>query len=654
MSGVDRKPYLTATTLTQALLDDCHDNLENRLEMICDIEAPGGNTIYASDRNKYVGGVFYEALLVFPVIGRTVGDWLTPELQFSTLNLELSNVDGRFNNYLPGGADFANWIGKTVTVKLGIAEAAGTYTTVFHGTITDVGGFMRTVKSIKIIARDDYDKVNKTFPVAAFREAQYPKIEPKNIGKLLPVIYGDWTTTTAPAPASVPGFIVNGNDPMVTFKEKTIVNLTAPASPAVFTVLDHDFENDDLVQLTTSGTLPTPFLPAVDYYVQVTGQDTFELALVAAGASINSTVAGTGDHKVIAAPTASYRDLSLVVADRDLTFFDAESVYLKRNDIYTVVPSSEITVGGGNKSFVVAQNTAVLWVAAAAYTFESTDEFFVKVKGHDLPGFQDNLIEQARDILKVYGGLTSGEFHANWDTYRSKASPSQSAIVSIKSRVWINEAQTALSYALSMLEQVRLEAFIDRTLMVKINSLHFEDWNSAPTHKVKNWDVVRDSFQTQTEERNNFNAAQGAFNYLPDVNQNAYSTAIFQNAPAIAQIGKRIAKRIVFPNLYVQSQAEDQIKEILRLASSSFEVITFALTWRSLLQDIGGFVGIEVDIGSSVFDNVPAMIREIGYDPTGLKILAKVWSMAMVPFPGYVPGYTGTVGGYSATIVEET
>lgn len=649
MSSKDRRAYLTATVLDQALLDFCQDNLECRLEMICEIQTPGGGWIYASDRNKYVGGVFYEALLVFPVIGRTVGEWLAPTLQFSTLNLELSNVDGRFNHFMPGGADFGNWIGKDVVVKLGIAEQSSTYTTVFKGKVTDIGGFKRSVKSATIIARDNYDLANRSFPIAALLESDYPKIEPKMIGKLFPVVYGDFTVGTEPAPASVPALIVNGNDPRVTFKEKNVLAFSGPATPAVVTCTDHDFDLDDPIQFSTSGSLPAPFAPAVTYYAKPTTQDAFQVAATPGGAAINSSGAGSGEHKVIIDPAASKRPVKAVVAGHDLTFFG--DTYLKRGDEYFLV-SAGLTIGTGNRSFTLAQGGT--WVSGGPYLFDSADEFFVKVKGKDLGAYDDNLVAQARDILTTYGDVSSGDFHANWDTYRDKSSPAESAISTFKSRVWIGEQQQALTYALSMLEQVRLEAFIDRSLKVKINSLHFEDWNPAPSHVVRNWDVVRDSFGTAIDDQNNFNAAQGNFNYLPDVNVNAYATAIYKNTAAVTQVGKRIAKLLVFPNLYVEATAALQVQEILKLASASIETIVTALTWRALLVDIGDFVSLRVSIGSTIFDSVPAMVRDVGYDPSGLKVVVKLWSMAMAPFPGYVPGYSGTVGGYSATIVEET
>jgi len=41
MSGKDRRPYLTASVLDQALLDACADNFETKIEMVLEIEKPG-------------------------------------------------------------------------------------------------------------------------------------------------------------------------------------------------------------------------------------------------------------------------------------------------------------------------------------------------------------------------------------------------------------------------------------------------------------------------------------------------------------------------------------------------------------------------------------------------------------------------------------
>jgi len=569
MSSSDRKPFETSMVLDQTTLNNCHDNQLCQLELVVDIIAPDGSTIRASDRNKYVGEKYYEALLNFPVINRTLGDWLAPEIEFSNLELELSNADGRFNKFMPGGADYDSWIGNSVIVRMGLRDVEATYFTIFKGTVTDQGGFGRTTKSIILKARDQYDKLSNNFPSGVFTKDVFPDIEEDKVGLVVPIIYGDWTVNVFPGAASVPAFPINGT--------------------------------------------------------------------------------------VVASET-NFDNVQLLIAQHDLTFFDTTKVYVLKASKYWLIDSSDIeNVGAGNRSFEIKQDTGATLIDGANFKFELGDTFYCQVKGKDLGAYDDNIVSQAKDILINYGGLVSGDFHSNWETYRDKASPSESAIASFKSRVWLQEPQSVISYVLSMLEQVRLEAFVDRTdLKFKIAALHFDEYVAAPTHTIRNWDVEVDTFRPQIDVKYNFNQAQGVFNLLPNTGKHLQKTKVYENVPAITKAEKTIGKQIVFPNLYVEADVIFQTKEVLKLASSYFEVVECTLTWRSLLQDIGGFVSLNVQIGSSNFTSVPALIREIGYDPDGLKLPVKLWSFQMTPFPGYTPGNPGTVGGYNATITEET
>lgn len=657
MSNVDRKRYLSASVLNQDFLDDCSDNLENKLEMIVNIETPDGY-IYASDRNKYVGGTFYEALTNFPIINRTIGEWLAPDLQFSNIQLELSNVDGRFNKYLPGGDSFGGWIGKRVDVKIGVAESAATYRTIFEGFVTDIGGFKRSVSSITIIARDKFDAINQNFPKTTMQKASFPKLEEKNIGKILPIIYGDWNEELDPDPAVVPTYCTNGNDPLVDFKDR-IFTVTI-SSPAIFTCNENNLETNDKIQLETSGALPTGLSTGTDYYVKnLSGNLTFEVSTSPGGSSVNTTGTQSGIHKFKAAPTATARNAKLLISENALKDFDETNIYLKKNDVFSLVPATEYeNIGVDNRTFEIKQRTATTWVddgegSYLAYNFESSDEFYVRVIGKDLLTYTDNIVSQTKDILKTFGGLVDGDFDSSWDSFRDKSMPSESAIYNMVSRVWIQEPQGALQYALSMLEQVRLEAFINSNLKITLSSLHFDTFVPYPSHRIRNWDVEKGSFQTSIDDKNNFNRAQAVYNFSPIRNENARSTAIYRNSAAISQIGKEISKKIVFPNLYKQNTVIDQLVETLKIASATIEILGLNLTWRSLLCDIGSWAYLDVKIGSSEYDLVPCLIREIGYDPQGLKIPAKLWSFQMCPFDSYVPGYAGTVGGYNATITSE-
>ena len=657
MSSSDRRPYLTATTIDQAFLDSCFDNLENRLEMIVDIETPDG-VIYASDRNKYVGDIFYQALLQFPVIGRTVGEWLAPELQFSTLQLDLSNVDGRFNHYLPGGADFDSWVGKRVVVMLGLSEQAATYREIFSGTITDVGGFKRNIATVTVIARDDFDRMNQSFPKTVLDKTSYPTLGADQIGKILPVIYGSWDTELDPDPAIVPTFPLNANDPMVNFTEK-MVSISI-GSPAVFTCNENNLVDGDLIWLSTNGSLPSPLAIETDYYVRnAFGNLTFNVSTTPSGPLVGTSAPQSGDHQFAAAPTATTRNLKLIISENALTSLDQNNIYLKKGEIYSKIPTTEIqNVSGDNRTFEVKIRSATLWVDVGegplvAYVYDSSDEINVRCVGKDLGIYTDNIISQAKDILKTYGSCVDGDFDANWATYRDKSTPAISAISGFLSRVWINEPEGAMTYALSMLEQVRLEAFINEDLKIKINSLHFEDFDDSPTFQVKNWDIEKDSLQLTVDEQTNFNRAQGVYAFSPLRNENSRSTMIYKNDASITQIGKAISKKLVFPNLYVENTVTDQLIEIIRMASSFIEIADLTLTWRALLLDIGNFIKLNIQIGSTEFINVPCMVRNIGYDPNGLKLPCKLWSFQMCPYPGYDPSYPGIVGGYDATITSE-
>lgn len=571
MATSDRKPYESATVLDQSFLDDCQDNLCNQLELIVDIDSPVG-MLHLSDRNKYVGSTFYEARLNFPTISRTIGEYLSPTLEFSQLQLEINNADGQFNSVLPAGADYAGWIGREVSVKLGLRDVVSTYKEIFSGHVTDQGGFQRTVKSFTLIARNDFERLNVNFPTTVFALGAFPDIESENENKTLPVIYGDWTVGVEPNGASVPAYVTNGTDAGV------------------------------------SGTFSTL--------------------------------------------------IDLVISENDNTFFDTSQVYVQRSDTFYLFAAADVVGVVSNKAFQLRQfattPAGVTMIGPDPYQYKQGDKIFVKVKGKDLGAYDDNLVWQARDILLTYSGITAGEFDASWATYRDKASPAQSAISTFKARVWAQEAQPALTYVLSMLEQVRLEAFVDRNLLLKLSSLHLEDFQASPTFPVKNWDIEVGSFAPKIDDRNNFNLAAGSYNYLPNRNENFLETAVFKNAAAITQAGKAISKRVVFPNLYESVVVVNQLTEILRIASGYIEVIETTLTWRSMLLDIGDFVKVNVSIQGTQFSDVPALVREIGYDPAGMKIPVKLWSFQLLPFPGHSPTFSGITGGLTATIAQET
>lgn len=574
MSSRDRRPYLSAAALNQLLLDNSADNLVQKLEMIADVETPTG-TIHVSDRAKYVDGTFYEPRVTFPEINRTIGDWLSNELEFSSLDLTINNTDQKFSDILQGGANYGGFIGRRITVKIGLAEIGSTYSTLFSGVVTDVAGFGRDVSSFTLTARNDFERVNVAIPQQFFTSVDFPDIEDDKIGLGAPVIYGDWTTLIRPEAPEVPAFPINGNDPLV--------------------------------------------------------------------------------NESLGNPSAGDTKLKLVISSTPIKSLDTASVTLQRGTDFFVFDSADISIIPltDNTAFEITQKN--LMIDGQPWVYTTGDEFFVKCVGVDLGAFTDNIVSQSRDMLIRFGGLVGGDFDANWNTFESKNAPAESAINLIKSRVWIQESTELFKYVASMLEQVRLEPFVNRANKFDLSSLHFDDFQTkfaAAGFTVKNWDVVRGTFQPKIDERNNWNRARADFAYNPAKGQNRLGTPVFRNDDAVNQAGKPISKLVVFPNLYVDSDVVNQLKEMLKLASSYSEMVTAGLTSRSILRELGEFVKLDVKIGSIVMDEIPAMIRSIKYSPTGLELPMTFWSFQMVNFPGYV-GPTGTVGGYDATITQE-
>jgi hypothetical protein len=429
-------------------------------------------------------------------------------------------------------------------------------------------------------------------------------------------------------------------------------------SGSTFSSTAHGLDEGDTIELETTGSLPSPLATAITYYARNPNLDDFQVSLTPLGAIINTSGPQSGSHSFKPAAGSSRANLEIIVSENDNIYFNQDGVYIKRGENWNAVPSSELVgPGGSNNYFEIKQGG--IWMndgagTAIAYAFDSGDEVYVQVKGKNLGAHDDNLVEQAKDILKTFGGLNNGDFDSNWNHFRNKTTPTENAIHDIKSRVWANEQTPAMTYVLSLLEQVRLEAFVDRNLKIKLNSLHFDEFEASPSHMVKNWDIERNSLKNSIDDRNNFNRAQAAFSYLPVVNENVLQTSIYKNTSAITQTGVTISKKIVFPNLYIDTQVVSQLKEMLKISGGTIEIIDIVLTWRALLLDIGNFVKLNIDIGSIEMDNVPGMIREIGYDPSGFKLPVKIWSFQMLPFGSWNPGYNGITGGEFATIDEET
>lgn len=575
MGSKDRRPYETATALDQSLLNECAGNLVCDLRMICTIDVPPGSfptdTLYLSDRNMVVGEHFYSARVTFPKIKRTVGEILTPIVKFSTQTITVNNSDGYFNSILPGGDAYDSFINRRVKISVGLAEIQSTYdnNVIFEGFITEVGGFARAMDSFTIVARDRFDDLNTSFPNEAFSASEFPNIDDSLLGKLKPLIIGDWTVKVEESKgSSIPALIVNKLDP------------------------------------------------------NMNGE------------------------------TANSNNLQCFISSNTNRVFDSSSVVLVRSSIAYQIDSSDITnINANNNSFEIIQNGSTT-IESSAYVYKSSDKFYCRVEGVSIDGsntYADNAVEQARWILVNYGNATN--FSSNWNTLRDKSSPAQSAIFDIKSRVYISKAEKALTYALSLLEQIRCEAFINRSQQIDIATNHWEDFDDDPSTIVVDYDLERKSLRPAISDRNNINKISGFYNFLPDLKENYQSTPLFKNQASIDQ-SKEITKGLVFANLYIDTDVNNQVIEYLKFTSAFREDISMFVTWKFILTELDSWLKLAGGTGGTIYDGVPIRVRDIIFDSKGMKIGIKAFSYQMMPFGLWDGGYPGTVGGQNAVITS--
>lgn len=76
------------------------------------------------------------------------------------------------------------------------------------------------------------------------------------------------------------------------------------ASPGVWTLSSHGFNNGDVIYIETTGALPTGLSADTAYYVVAAATNTFQLSATKGGAAINTSGSQSGTHTVFQAPHA--------------------------------------------------------------------------------------------------------------------------------------------------------------------------------------------------------------------------------------------------------------------------------------------------------------------------------------------------------------
>lgn len=283
------------------------------------------------------------------------------------------------------------------------------------------------------------------------------------------------------------------------------------------------------------------------------------------------------------------------------------------------------------------------------YVYEQGDQLVISVN----VGSNDNIVNQAKSLLQDILGISSSLFDSSWTILSAKASPSQSSISTIKSRVWIGEnSGTILEYVNSMLTQVRLKFFINSNGLFELLSLHFEDWQTPSSlRKIDKFQVIEDSIKITSDDQNYICGASGNYSFTPVSSSTMLKSPLLINQTSKNAIGgTNVLKTIDFPNLYIASDVANQLTEYIRLFSFPLEYVTLSTAWTGLLDDIGDFINIDIQIGSINYINVPCIIMDKSIDLQTFKIQYKLLSLNGFSYPNNVLSLTGMLSSYNQTL----
>lgn len=131
---------------------------------------------------------------------------------------------------------------------------------------------------------------------------------------------------------------------------------TASAATNELTAVGHGLENNEVVYLSTTGTLPAPLSSSSAYYVITAGTNTFKLSASLGGTEVDVTSAGTGVHE------ASTRVITL----DGLTNQEPGSVG-------RIVDVSGAASAGNNGQFVIVEYVSATSVRVANVTGSAPD-----------------------------------------------------------------------------------------------------------------------------------------------------------------------------------------------------------------------------------------------------------------------------------------
>ena len=361
-------------TFTQELLDACHYFID--LQWIVDIHLTEDIILRGSNRNIYVEddeGLprFYPARSkAAPSLNVTSGEWLNPNFEIGDMKIILNNRDGYFNQYMPQGENYVQWIGAKVVVKIGFGEKLSNYHNVFEGFIPEKKGLVTSDQDITVRAYDRFDQDEIPIPTRNYDETNYPFVQTDAKGKKIPLVYGDWTIDVNNT-GEIPATCVNGIDPdAIIYHFKISDNALREITEVYLNRGDRKAGNEGPIKFEDSAIVKDP------------GNGEFEIdsrttSLTEAYPILKDKKAGTGSGlNLIISETSELNFIESGVNVGDIVYKDADNVPAIVDDVQT----GQLILTGG-KTFNKDDNFNIL---TDKFSYKKGDKIVVLCKGKDI------------------------------------------------------------------------------------------------------------------------------------------------------------------------------------------------------------------------------------------------------------------------------
>lgn len=359
--------------LTQELLNATHPFIN--LDWIADITISDAVTFRISDKNLYVQDIdglprFYEARIEkAPVINVTSGEWLSPSFEIGDVKLVINNRDGFFNDYLPQGKNYLQWTGSKVSIKVGFGEKYSNYHEVFSGKVASKQGVTGTATTINLKIYDRAADDEIPIPASTFDRTNYPDTDLGNIGKVVPIVYGDWSEEVG-SYGEIPAICTNAQE---LFADTYYYKISENALMEIGDVYLHRGNNvadkDGPIQLLNSAINKIPSTGTIEIPIDIPSLSKSYAVLDRARAGVGSGVNVIVSENI----STDYEKLGIQVGD--VVIKDGDPLQYIINSVSAgIITTTTGTFSQGDSYRIITDK----------YIFKKGDKISVFCKGKDL------------------------------------------------------------------------------------------------------------------------------------------------------------------------------------------------------------------------------------------------------------------------------